>query len=108
VRARESEAGNDRDAAVVAHPTVGGVALQNAYEGVCDRLIFAGNDEILACGINLVVITMTNGSVSITHQHVNSDLSLYGAELNHAVFSICGAFVRGTENVPLQGGSLAG
>lgn len=79
------------------------VESQQSYEGACNKLIVAGNDQTGVCGQSLVIVIMTNGSVSITLQQGNQDLGLFGAETNANLYSIYGAFVNGTDNIPLQG-----
>lgn len=76
---------------------------QHSYQGACNKLVIAGSDQTGVCGQSLVIITMTNGSVSITIQQSNQDLGLFGAETNANLYSIYGAFVNGTDNIPLQG-----
>lgn len=79
------------------------VKSQTTYDGSCTKLLLAGEDLTSSCGTSLVVIGMTNGSVSITIQQFNSDLGLFGSEINQDHYSIHGAFVHGTDNIPLQG-----
>ena len=76
---------------------------QQSYSGTCSKLVVRGNDQTNACGQSLVIVTMTNGSASFTIQQGSQDLGLFGSSANSNVYAIHGAFVNGTDNIPLQG-----
>ncbi|ACE86018.1 hypothetical protein [Cellvibrio japonicus] len=76
---------------------------QQSYEGTCSKLVIAGDDYTSACGTSLVVLTMSNGSVSITLQRGDQFLGLYGAQAHRHYYNIHGAMVSETDALPLQG-----
>jgi hypothetical protein len=82
------------------------VESQTTYQGNCQHLILAGNNRKSTCGESIVVLTMSNGSVSITVEQQGDDLGLFGTQVGQGTYSIHGAFLNGKDNVPLQGNCI--
>jgi len=82
------------------------VESQTTYQGTCQQLILAGDNLKPSCGKSIVVLIMTNGSVSITVEQEGDDIGLFGTEVGQGTFAIHGAFLHSRDNVPLQGNCI--
>lgn len=82
------------------------VESQTTYQGTCQHLVLAGDNLKSSCGESIVVLIMTNGSVSITVEQQGDDLGLFGTEVGQGTFAIHGAFLHSRDNVPLQGNCI--